>query len=313
MTTSVKKLRAVPTSPVTTVERLHARECEPRIKTSIPSIIKWTGSKRSQAWDIWQLMPSYDRYIEPFVGGGALLYLSAVPGSVAGDIYRPLIKLWQLIQRDPERVIESYRIHSKCLNEELDRLDIHNLPANKNLPAYYYTVRNRFNANNDPLDLNFILRTCVNGIVRFNNKGEFNNSFHLSRRGMEAARFDKIVYQWHQIVRNVKFVCQDYALTLQEARQGDLVYLDPPYAGSSQRYIDNLDTTRLFHELAKLSKRGVKWMLSFDGSRGNQSLLHEVPRSLFKRHLLLSSGISAVNKVLNGPVESVEESLYLNY
>lgn len=296
-----------------TVEKSHIQERAPRTRTAVPSIIKWTGSKRSQAWDIWQLMPSYQRYIEPFVGGGALLYLSAVPGSIAGDVYQPLIELWQLIQRDPDLVVKSYRLHSKFLNEELDSLDILNLPANENLPTYYYTVRDRFNAKKDPLDLNFILRTCVNGIVRFNNKGEFNNSFHLSRRGMEPARFAKIVYQWHQLVRNVKFVCQDYALTLQQAHKDDFVYLDPPYAGNTQRYIGDLDTSRFFDELEKLNKRGVKWALSFDGSRGDRSLLHDVPQSLFKRHLLLSSGNSAVNKVLNGPIEAVEESLYLNY
>ena len=53
--------------------------------------------------------------------------------------------------------------------------------------------------------------------------------------------------------------------------------------------------------------------LSFDGRRGEQSLIHDVPKSIYKRHTLLSSGASAVNKVLNGPVQAVEESLYLNY
>ena len=42
-------------------------------------------------------------------------------------------------------------------------------------------------------------------------------------------------------------------------------------------------------------------------------MFHEVPRSLYKRQLVISSGNSAVNKVLNGPVELVEEALYLNY
>lgn len=279
----------------------------------VPSLIKWTGSKRSLAPHILRLIPPYRRYLEPFVGGGAVLYVAAVPGSIAGDIYRPLIKLWNLIQSSPDEVIENYRVQSKAVNAELDELDLKNLPPNERLPAYFYKVRDRFNRTNDPLDLNFIMRTCVNGIVRFNDKGEFNNSFHLSRRGMEPDRFEKVVYSWQGAITGVDFVCQDYALTLDCAEKGDFVYLDPPYAGNKQRYSDNLDLSRFLEDLEKLNTKGVKWMLSFDGRRGNRSLIHNIPKPLYKRHMLLSSGNSAVNKVLNGPVEAVEESLYLNY
>lgn len=280
---------------------------------SIQSLIKWTGSKRSLAPHISRLMPPYRRYFEPFVGGGALLYVAAVPGSVASDIYRPLIELWRLIQRSPGQVVENYRAQSRALNAELDGLDLNNLPPNERLPAYFYEVRDRFNRTNDPLDLNFIMRTCVNGIVRFNGKGEFNNSFHLSRRGMEPARFERVVSSWQRAIEGVDFVCQDYALTLDRAEKGDFVYLDPPYAGNKQRYIGNLDLARFFAALDTLNTKGVKWAVSFDGRRGDRSLVHDIPKSLYKKHMLLSSGNSAVNKVLNGPVEAVEESLYLNY
>jgi DNA adenine methylase len=281
--------------------------------TSIPSLIKWTGSKRSQAPAIFRLMPSYKRYIEPFLGGGALLYFAAVPGSVAGDIYKPLIDLWLLIQRNPSLVVENYRAQWTALSAELNSLDLSNLPPNVALPKYFYQVRERFNRTRDPLDLNFIMRTCVNGIVRFNNTGAFNNSFHLSRRGMEPNRFEKVVESWHRVIQGVDFVCQDYELTLERASKNDFVYLDPPYAGNKQRYADDLDLDRFFSALQKLNTKGVRWALSFDGRRGDQNLVYDVPKGLYKRHILLSSGASAVNKVLNGPVESVEESLYLNY
>jgi len=290
------------------IERMDAPEGQ-----SVPSLIKWTGSKRSQALRISRLMPAYQRYFEPFVGGGALLYVAAVPGSVASDIYRPLIELWRLIQRAPDQVVENYRSQSTLLNSELNGLDLKNLPPSERLPAYFYRVRDRFNKTKDPLDLNFIMRTCVNGIVRFNDKGEFNNSFHLSRRGMEPARFERVVRSWQRAIEGVEFVCQDYAVTLDRAQKGDFVYLDPPYAGNKQRYIGDLDLARFFEDLETLNKKRVNWALSFDGSRGDRSLIHDIPSSLYTRHLLLSSGNSAVNKVLNGPVEVVEESLYLNY
>lgn len=280
---------------------------------SVPSLIKWTGSKRSLVPHILQFIPSYRRYFEPFVGGGAVLYVSAVPGSVASDIYCPLIKLWGLVQNSPDEVIGNYRAQFKAVNAELDKLDVNNLPPNERLPAYFYKVRDRFNQTNDPLDLNFIMRTCVNGIVRFNDKGEFNNSFHLSRRGMEPDRFEKVVRSWQRAIEGVDFLCQDYALTLDRTEKGDFAYLDPPYAGNKQRYINDLDLARFFGDLEKLNAKSVKWMLSFDGRRGDRNLVHNIPKSLYKRHMLLSNGNSAVNKVLNGPVEAVAESLYLNY
>jgi DNA adenine methylase len=279
----------------------------------VPSLIKWTGSKRSLASQIRPLMPPYRRYFEPFVGGGALLFLAAVPGSIASDIYRPLIELWRLIQCSPDEVVASYRAESDALNEELNGLEIGNLPPRARLPAHFYKVRDRFNRTGSPLDLLFITRTCVNGIVRFNDKGEFNNSFHLSRRGMEPARFERTVRSWQVALRGVEFACQDYAETLGSAEPGDFVYFDPPYAGNKQRYISGLDLSRFFSELEKLNSRGVRWALSFDGRRGERDLIHDVAKSLYKRHLLLASGNSAVRKVLSGPVEAVQESLYLNY
>jgi DNA adenine methylase len=279
----------------------------------VPSLIKWTGSKRSLAPKIMEFRPNYKRYFEPFLGGGSMLYLAATSGSVASDVYKPLIELWKLIQNDPNQVIDNYRIQSKLLHQELDSIDHKSLLSTKNIPNYFYMVRDRFNSLQDPLDLNFIMRTCVNGIVRFNTKGDFNNSFHLSRRGMEPDRFQKNVILWNQAIKDVLFVCQDYKVTLDQSKKGDFVYLDPPYAGNNQRYIDNLEVTSFFNTLESLNKRGVFWALSFDGSRGDKDLIHDVPESLYKRHVLQKSGNSAVNKVLNGPLELVSESLYLNY
>lgn len=290
-------------------EALH----RPRFVETIPSLIKWTGSKRSQASAIAKLMPRYRRYLEPFLGGGALLYVAAVPRSIAGDLYEPLIRLWQLVQTDPYRVVEDYEHKWSVLKRELDGVDIGKLKQGNGIPRYYYAVRKRFNQKKDPLDLNFLMRTCVNGIVRFNDEGHFNNSFHLSRRGMEPRQFRSVVEAWHLVIQGVDFLCQDYSKTLEMAGKGDFVYLDPPYAGNRQRYIKDLDLGDFFAALDSLNRRGVKWALSFDGRRGTKDLVHAVPKSLFKRQLLLTSGNSAVNKVLNGPVEQVQESLYLNY
>jgi DNA adenine methylase len=183
----------------------------------------------------------------------------------------------------------------------------------KDLPNYYYEVRDRFNRKPNPFDLNFLVRTCVNGIIRFNHDGQFNNSFHLSRKGMQPERFAKVVEAWHEVIKGVTFVCQDYAQTVAEAEEGDFVYFDPPYAGNNMRYTSGLDLDRFFGQLEELNRRNVKWALSFDGRRGSTDLSHPVSKELYKRKFLLPSGNSAVGKVLNGPVEQVHESLYLNY
>ena len=271
----------------------------PRTATSIPSLIKWTGSKRSQARKIAVLLPPCRRYFEPLLGGGAMLYLAARPGSVAGDLYLPLIELWKLVQTDPAALAENYRRQWEALRDEH--------------PGYYYAVRDRFNASPNPMDLCFLMRTCVNGITRFNGLGEFNNSLHLSRPGMQPWRFERIVGKWHETVRGVRFVCQDYAASTAEATREDFVYFDPPYSGNYQRYVADLDLDRFFETLERLNRRGVRWALSFDGRRGEKDLTHDVPAELYRRRLFLASGNSPVGKVLNGPIEKVEEALYLSF
>ena len=267
--------------------------------TNIPSLLKWSGSKRSQAAKIAARAPSFNRYYEPFLGGGAVLYLIGKPGSIAGDVYGPLIDFWSLVRDKPDHLIEDYANQWKALQADL--------------PMYFYRVRDRFNEYKKPEDLNFLMRTCVNGIVRFSQKGEFNNSFHLSRKGMIPSRFAKVVGLWSNRIKNISFLTADFEESTEHAQKGDFVYLDPPYAGSKQRYIESLEIDRLCGVLEDFNNRGVKWALSFDGTRGSTPYDYSVPADLYKRKTSLTSGYSAVAKVLNGPVELVTESLYLNY
>ena len=280
-------------------------------RKSPPPLIKWTGSKRTQAKAIATLMPPHERYIEPFLGGGSVLYFATAPVTLASDIYAPLMELWQLFQQTPQSVIDNYRGQWTLLNEELAAMNPNERGRGK--PRYYYTVRERFNQTANPLDLNFLLRTCVNGIVRFNGEGKFNNSFHLSRRGITPDNFRRVVNVWHPRLAKVEFGCQDYITALRDAREGDFVYLDPPYAGNRQRYSKNLDVDKFLAVLADLNRKNVKWALSFDGWRGMHNLEFEIPTELFIHKISVPSGNSAVRKVLRGSIEPVHETLYLNY
>jgi len=266
---------------------------------AVPSLLKWTGSKRSQAERIASIVPPHDRYFEPFIGGGAILFYFARQGAQASDIYAPLIGFWKLVRDEPKKLVNNYALQWKLLQEDL--------------PGYFYVVRERFNKEERPEDLNFLMRTCVNGIVRFSKKGEFNNSFHLSRRGMLPEKFRDIVMEWSRRLFGVDFHVRDYAEAFEQAMPGDFIYIDPPYIGNKQRYIGDLDVERFYIELDKLNRRSVKWALSFDGSRGERDYKTILPADIYKRVIDLESGYSAVAKVLNGPIEQVTESLYLNY
>ncbi len=289
------------------------RMYSPSNDKTIPSLIKWTGSKRKQAPLIAKEIKSYNRYFEPFLGGGALLFLFAHEGAVASDIYQPLIELWKLIQKEPDKVISDYSNKWNILDVEYKELQLHNVKNVDRLPKTFYDCRDNFNKTHNPLDLNFIMRTCVNGIVRFNGNGEFNNSFHLSRQGMRPEMFEKNVRIWSERIKGIEFQCQSYEETLSYTKTGDFVYLDPPYADSHNRYIKDLDIDNFFNELEKLNKKNVSWALSFDGSRADTNYFSEMPKELYKRKISLSNGNSAVSNILNAKKEEVTESLYLNF
>ena len=117
---------------------------------SVPSLIKWTGSKRLQAIEIQKYIPDkFNRYFEPFLGGGSILFNNSSHKSLCNDIYTPLIDLWKEVKTAPSVVIEQYT------NDWLK--------LQKDFPNYYYEVRDRFNSKYKGLDLLFLSRTTVNG------------------------------------------------------------------------------------------------------------------------------------------------------
>lgn len=266
----------------------------------IQPVIKWSGSKRTQSEKIKSLFPeSFETYFEPFIGGGAMLYAINPPKSICGDICIPLIRLWREIRDNPTNLAEAYRVRWNKLQQE----------------GYvaYYEIRNSFNRDKSPYDLMFLSRTCVNGLIRFNEKGEFNNSFHHSRQGINPDRLAKIINDWSLRVKNTEFMAKDYMITTESAKSGDVVYLDPPYFHTKGRYFGTIDFDRFLGYLEDLNYRGVKYLLSFDGKRGNKNLTVKLPRELYKRHLLIPSGNSTFKKVIDKKNEKVLESLYLNY
>ena len=266
----------------------------------IPPVIKWTGSKRSIAPKLAQLFPVTNRFFDPFVGGGALLPFFQGKQSFVGDIIPELISLWILIKDKPEFVSSEYFKRWKRL--QLEGYQV------------YYEIRANFNKTKDPLDFLFLSRTCVNGLIRYNKEGEFNNSLHHTRPGIRPEKLREVVKNWSDWIRNTSFANQDYRLTLSRAKKGDTVFLDPPYVGTGTRYIpQTFDYNAFFTELKRLNRLEVNWILTLDGEAGDRAYDSKIPKDIYKESFKLATGKSPFSKVINNKDDTVLESIYLNF
>lgn len=266
--------------------------------TKIQPVIKWSGSKSSQASMIASLAPEFNTYFEPFVGGGSVLYAINPKIAICGDICKPLIELWNIIKKDPLSLSEYYKKEWEYLQDDY---------------MTFYRARSRFNDNGNPYDFFFLTRTCVNGLIRFNAQGEFNNSLHYTRKGIDPVRMSKIILNWSGKIQNTQFLCQDYRDSTSTAKKGDFIYLDPPYANTRGRYYGKINYHEFWEYLRDLNRRGIKYALSFDGQRGDVSYSIELPEDLYVRKEIFLSGKSTFKKVIDNVSENVYESLYLNW
>lgn len=219
---------------------------------------------------------------------------------IAGDIIPELIHLWIAIRDEPELITKEYTLRWKRLQNEGHKA--------------YYEIRDAFNTTRNPHDFLFLSRTCVNGLIRFNKNGNFNNSLHHTRPGIEPERLSKLVFQWSRFTQEVTFLVADYHQTLKNAKLGDLVFLDPPYHGTKGRYIPtSFDFQKFYLELERLNHIGVKWVLTFDGKAGERAYQVTVPTNLYKTVLGLPTGNSPFTKLMKISLDTVIESVYLNF
>lgn len=271
-------------------------------------VIKWSGSKRSQAEEIVKYFPKQiDIYYEPFVGGASVLrrLLSSdieVNQYVCSDINKDLIDLWNLIKSDPMLIADTYEKMWYELNIDDDK---------ERKKQYFYKVRDRFNKEKNPLDFMFIMRTTTNGIVRYNSKGEFNASFNAARNGIKPETLREIINQWSKLLNenNVEFICQDYINV--SAKENDFIYCDPPYANSKGMYYGNIDLDRFWNWLRS---QPCKYALSFDGISGDVDNTYAVPTDIYDKHEYLVNGNSGFKRLIGKFNDSVVyESLYIKY
>lgn len=176
------------------------------------------------AWD------GKGRWVEPFLGSGVVLFNVQPERALVGDINPYIIKLYQMIY-DGSLSSEEVRSHLMVEGEKL-------LLKGE---SYYYVIRKRFNQTGNILDFVLLNRSCFNGVMRFNNKGDFNVPFCRKPDRFRQAYITKIVNQISNIRKIMKgkdweFYTGDWRDILRRVEADDFIYLDPPYIGRHTDY-----------------------------------------------------------------------------
>jgi DNA adenine methylase len=264
-------------------------------------LIKWTGSKRRQAPQIVAKFPrKIATYYEPFLGGGSVLY-ELLGSDVEVDRYEvsdacePLIALWRLVIDDPHGLVAEYAENWRML-QVCGR-------------TYYNEVRQAFNESQNPHLFFFLLRTCRDGLTKFNQAGEFNGSFHPLNLGMAPERVKPLAEAWHRrlISKDISFSARDYRQVT--TKPGDVLYLDPPYeTGEGRYYTGSFDFGELF---GWLRKQQCDYFLSLNGFLGDEDRRLKVPADLYDRHRLLENGYSPLDHLYGRKPRLVTDSFYV--
>jgi DNA adenine methylase len=249
----------------------------------------------------------FDVLYEPFAGSAAITLAAASRGlanaHVIGDSLAPLVDLWQKIIDDPAPTAERYR---SLWGEQMV----------EGGPQHFNRVREEFNRDGDSVKLLYLLARCVKNAPRFGRNGAFNQSPDHRRTGMRPSKMATQIHGASRLLstRTLTFA-GDATSCLECASPADLVYLDPPWQGTTEgpdtRYHQGFARLRLEGLLADLNERAVSWILSYDGRSGERTYGEPLPRHLWGSHLSLPAGRSA-QATLAGRIEQTVESLYLS-
>lgn len=183
--------------------------------------IKWVGGKTQLLNEIQKLLPKQiNTYIEPFLGGGAVLLKLAPNNAIINDTNTHLINTWVVIKKDLTRLNDLL----------LKMIDKHNLNGKK----YYLEIRNKEykSISLDAARFLYLNKTCFNGLYRENNKGLFNvpynNKDYITKNTL--LEFNNASEINHYLNNNNVLICNtDYKEIIKNAKEGDFIFVDPPY------------------------------------------------------------------------------------
>ncbi|MCY4498154.1 MAG: DNA adenine methylase [Rhodospirillaceae bacterium] len=274
---------------------------------AVPHPFPYQGSKRGIAGQILPYFPrQVDRLIEPFCGSGAIS-VAAASFELArcfwlNDLNAPLMKLWRAILERPHELVANYEVLWK--EQAPDRKE------------FFLHIRREFNDSHQPHHLLYLLARIVKGSVRYGRDGSFNQSPDNRRAGMRPATMRRqILGVSGRLAGKTRLTAMDYRQVVGEAESSDLVYLDPPYQGTSvsrdRRYCSGVRFDELVGALRGMNERRIPFIVSYDGSTGNKNHGRALPEHLGLERLLIRAGVSSQSVLLGNPAETVE-SLYLS-
>lgn len=173
-------------------------------------------------------------YFEPFLGSGVVAFNVRPQKALLSDSNPHIVAFYDQVLKG--------RITPALVSEFL-KTEGRKLSASG--ADYYYEVRKRFNAGQDPLDFLFLSRCCFNGLIRFNKDRLYNVPFGHKPNRFSRSYITKICNQvkWvSQLIRrndNWTIACMDFREALSQAGPDDFIYCDPPYVGKHVDYFDS--------------------------------------------------------------------------
>lgn len=268
--------------------------------------IPYQGSKRALAPRICSVFPeNVATLYEPFAGSAAVTIFAATYGLaerfVIGDTYPPLVSLWRLLIDNPQELSDRY---AEVWGGQFTN------------STHFNDVRSEFNETRDPALLLYLVARCVKNAVRFNRHGGFTQSADKRRTGVKPDKVMKTAYTVSRLLKGrTTIFCGDFQGCSQEAGADDLVYLDPPYQGTTygadKRYAAGLERERLIEALHAFDARRVPYILSYDGQMGEKTYGEPLPDSIDADHLVIHAGRSS-QATMNGRADETIESLYVS-
>ncbi len=255
-------------------------------------LLKWIGNKQRFAHEIISNFPKrFGTYHEPFLGSGAVLGVLSPKKAEASDSFKPLISIWQMLKSDPSTVKEWYkeRWSEAQVGEKVEQ---------------YEKIKARYNNCTNAADFLFLTRSAYGGVMRFRKSDGYMSTPCGAHKPIHFGTFGRRVDEWAQRVCCTEFFHREYEESLERAREGDVVYCDPPY-NHSQAILygaQGFDHDHLFRCIEKAKVRGVFVALSLDGSKksGTKDCAYSFPPNLFKQEVAVNCGRSMLKRFQMG-------------
>ena len=241
--------------------------------------VKWAGGKSQLLPQISAIMPrNFAKYLEPFVGGGAVFFNLRPKDAIISDANFELINAYRIIKNDLDALVHHLEILqqktiSAVLYERYRRMNPEKLPPVKRAVRFI-----------------FLNKTCYNGLYRVNKKGKFNVPFGKYPRMPKLAEEANLI-EVRKILRNAEIMYASYEIALDRASEGDVVYLDPPYSPDlkspsftsyTKESFSFVDQRRLAARFKELDRRGCLLILSNSDTRLVRDLYSDFTRIRLK-------------------------------